>query len=441
MSIRVFDPGGISRIQDATDANLTLGAGTDGYHVAWDNDASEFVLTPDATGIDRIQDATDANLTLGAGTDGYALTWDNDTLKFVLAAMSGGVTDHGALTGLSDDDHTQYRKKFTNWLLVDPAGKGDYTTISAALAAVSSPTSSNRWLVDVMPGSYDENITIPAYTTVRSITPRAAVLTKTGSLSDNAMCLMTGTGGAIDGMTFQNLTLNNTCVAIYVDKTCEIRNCNIYLNQSSGSGKTIRGIWMLSGATSLLVQDTDIDIRADGNAAHGISNHSAHGPIIRRCKIQTTAYTGGSAHAVGYTYGVQTTTIIDSIIDGITGYAFDAGSGTIQIDRCRYSGSITGTVVHVDRTTQSNSDATRLPVSASQTPLILKGYSGQTAMLQQWQDSGGNVVFGIEADGDIRTAQASTNTNTPSGATAYKLPIYNASGTLLGYIPIYGSAW
>ena len=59
--------------------------------------------------ITRLQDADDINVSLGAGVDEYALCWDNDTAKFVLRAMSGGgVTDHGALTGLADDDHTQY---------------------------------------------------------------------------------------------------------------------------------------------------------------------------------------------------------------------------------------------------------------------------------------------------------------------------------------------
>jgi hypothetical protein len=44
-------------------------------------------------------------------------------------------------------------------------------------------------------------------------------------------------------------------------------------------------------------------------------------------------------------------------------------------------------------------------------------------------------------DGKIRTNQAAANVATPAGATAYQLPIYNASGTLLGYIPVYAAAW
>ena len=59
--------------------------------------------------ITRLQDADDINVSLGVGEDGKTLVYDHDTARFVLAAAAGGgVTDHGALTGLADDDHTQY---------------------------------------------------------------------------------------------------------------------------------------------------------------------------------------------------------------------------------------------------------------------------------------------------------------------------------------------
>jgi|JI10StandDraft_1071094.scaffolds.fasta_scaffold202791_3 hypothetical protein len=58
-------------------------------------------------------------------------------------------------------------------------------------------------------------------------------------------------------------------------------------------------------------------------------------------------------------------------------------------------------------------------------------------------DGGGThtTAFAIGSDGKIKTDQAGANTNTPSGATAHAMPIYNVAGTLLGYIPIYASAW
>lgn len=74
--------------------------------------------------------------------------------------------------------------------------------------------------------------------------------------------------------------------------------------------------------------------------------------------------------------------------------------------------------------------------------LVVKANSGsQSANLMEAQTSAAAVMFAIGPAGSVRTNQSSANTNTPSGATAYQLPIYNESGTLLGYIPIYGSAW
>lgn len=55
--------------------------------------------------------------------------------------------------------------------------------------------------------------------------------------------------------------------------------------------------------------------------------------------------------------------------------------------------------------------------------------------------TGESTHFVLSTQGHILTNQATADTNTPSGATAYKLPIYNSSHTLLGYIPIYASAW
>ena len=42
-------------------------------------------------------------------TDGDVLTWDDTTGTWVAGAA--GVTDHGALTGLADDDHSAYLKR------------------------------------------------------------------------------------------------------------------------------------------------------------------------------------------------------------------------------------------------------------------------------------------------------------------------------------------
>lgn len=75
------------------------------------------------------------------------------------------------------------------------------------------------------------------------------------------------------------------------------------------------------------------------------------------------------------------------------------------------------------------------------TAVDIKSVSGQTASLIRVKNSANTEMFAIGANGEIRTNQAVANTNTPSGATLKAVPLYNASGTLDGYIPVYAIPW
>jgi hypothetical protein len=71
----------------------------------------------------------DFSTTLTASEDGYGLYYDHSSGEFKLEAPpsgGGGVTDHGALTGLTDDDHTQYL------LLAGRAGGQEVTTVATS---------------------------------------------------------------------------------------------------------------------------------------------------------------------------------------------------------------------------------------------------------------------------------------------------------------------
>lgn len=80
-------------------------------------------------------------------------------------------------------------------------------------------------------------------------------------------------------------------------------------------------------------------------------------------------------------------------------------------------------------------------ITSSHRGLLIKGVASQSANLLELQNSSASVLFAVGPAGQIKTAQTAANTNTPSGATARQLPLYNESGTLLGYVPVYGSAW
>lgn len=78
---------------------------------------------------------------------------------------------------------------------------------------------------------------------------------------------------------------------------------------------------------------------------------------------------------------------------------------------------------------------------ASGIALVVRGAPSQTANLLKVDNSTAAEQFGIGPTGQIRTNQTAANTNTPSGATARQLPLYDAAGSLLGYVPVYASPW
>jgi len=88
--------------------------------------------------ITRLQDADDINVSLGAGVDEYALSWDNDTAKFVLraagapdltgyallAGRAGGQTLYGG-TAANEDltlEATSNATRTTSYVVLTPSG-------------------------------------------------------------------------------------------------------------------------------------------------------------------------------------------------------------------------------------------------------------------------------------------------------------------------------
>ena len=130
-------------------------------------------------------------------------------------------------------------------------------------------------------------------------------------------------------------------------------------------------------------------------------------------------------------------------------YAFNAAAGTIGVqwyafDSFVINGTGTGWAYAIS-SKQINATARHvITVPASQpwgSAVEAVGAAGQSENIIVVKANGGAVLWGLGPAGQIKTNQDAVNTNTPSGATAHQLPIYNEAGTLLGYIPVYGSAW
>ena len=91
-----------------------------------------------------LDDLTDANTT--GATDGQSLVYQSGTWIPATVTTGGGVTDHGALTGLADDDHPQYLNntrgdvRYYTKSQVDTSLSGKVDTTDARLTDTRTPT-------------------------------------------------------------------------------------------------------------------------------------------------------------------------------------------------------------------------------------------------------------------------------------------------------------
>lgn len=302
-------------VQFSWDGPGALGAGDDGKALCWDQSSGKFVLTSKAA---AAHTHAPSDLTQGGATASQVLSWNGSA--WAPTTLPAGVTDHGALSGLADDDHTQY--------------------------------------LVLAPGDSARNVIQPSGAAIKPLVVKGAA-----SQSANLLELQNSAGTALAYM--------NPSGTIYAP------------NGYPGTTPAMLG---LSGAAGIYFTSS-----------------------------------GGGYGTLGATSGA-----------GWLDWGSGIGGLGLRMMRGFYVTSVS-----------SSNNAIQVHGSTNQsvTTVYIRAASGQTGDLQQWQSSASAVLFAVGPAGQIKTAQTTANTNTPSGATARQLPLYNESGTLLGYVPVYGSAW
>ena len=298
-----------------------------------------------------IQYAWDGPGANGAGQDAQALLWNQATGKFVMGAA--GVSDHGGLSGLADDDHTQYllvsgTRAMTGPLLV-PSG-------AVGAPAVSFSGETNTGFYKAAAG------------TVRY------------------------SGGGVGSVQFDGTGLDII--------SGHLRGQGGYFDVTAGAGIIV-----------------------------------AHGAAVVPWTVQ-----GASAQTANLTNWKNSagTVLAKVAADG----ALTITSGNLTLS----GGSVLAARVYAQGSSlrlqgDSSPNGWVQAAAAGHTAFLVKEYASQTADPFQVQNSAAAVQFAIGAAGKILTNQAVANTNTPSGATSKAMPIYDAAGTLLGYMPVYASTW
>lgn len=101
------------------------------------------------------------------------------------AAVTGAKIASGTVAGSNIANGTVTRGNLVpiaKQVIVASSG-GDYTNVSAALAAIS-PSSSNPYVIEVMPGTYTDNITMKSYVHLRGAGREVTTIQSSSSISD-----------------------------------------------------------------------------------------------------------------------------------------------------------------------------------------------------------------------------------------------------------------
>lgn len=325
----------------------------------------------------------------------------------------GGVSDHGALSGLADDDHTQYA-------LAD-GSRGSFAATSHTHAP-SGITQGGATSGQVL--AWNGSAWAPA-TPSAGVTDHGA-LTGLGDDDHSIYGLLAGRSGGQtligDTASGGNLTLQSTAHATRGRVLSD--PLTVTSAAAANIGMIVKGAGSQSGNL----------FEAQNSSSTILASILASGSIIG-----PTGSEGGTK-----TFGAQSCTTAIYLSSSNFGVLGDNnGAGYLE-----WGPGIGGTGLRTRRGISIQSlgggivPCTMIGASSQSVPILtLTAGSGQTGPIIRAENSSNTIQFAVGVDGKLLTNQTATNTNTPSGATAKQLPIYDVAGTLLGYIPVYGSAW
>lgn len=307
-------------------------------------------------------------------SSGQVMQWNGSAW---IGATISGVTDHGALTGLGDDDHPQYfnlgqsetvsgipafnggtsgvsapftvdstygvtnlnadlldgfhasafQQQYDNVIIVAKSG-ALYTSIQTALNSITDANSVNRYLVKVMPGLYGEQVTMKQYVDIEGAGELTTRIVSAGSTTE-----LTGTVVGADNSELRFLKVENTGGSTY--GTAIFNNATsprITHVTAETSGNTYNfGIRNESSSAIL----TNMTVRTmGGNEATSVRNTSSTTVMTN---VIVTAFGASNYNRGVYNYGNETSPEMIQVTMNVSG-----GNHCIGVDNFNSDPIMTG---------------------------------------------------------------------------------------------------
>jgi hypothetical protein len=179
---------------------------------------------------------------------------------------------------------TDNTSSYQNVIIVAKSG-GNFTTISAALASITTNSATNRYLVWVAPGIYNEKVIMKQYVDIEGAGETATKITSAGSSG------ITGTVKGADNselrhLTVENLGSNTYAIAIFNDGASpRLTHLTIHATGASYSSRGIDNYY----ASSPTIKDVTITA-SGGINCYGINSDTA-APIMTNVIVTVSGAT------------------------------------------------------------------------------------------------------------------------------------------------------
>lgn len=292
-----------------------------------------------------IQYAWDGPGTLGAGQDGYALVWSQSQGKFI--AATAGVTDHGALSGLADDDHPQYA-------LAD-GSRGSFAATSHNHAGVYLPIAGKAADSELLDGLDSTAFALSGHS--HSAPAHSALSGLTSGDDHPQYALLAGRSG---GQTI-------------IGGTASGNNLTLQSTSNATKGR------ILSDAMTVLPLQTGI------------------------VGLKVQAFSGdGTTELANFNNGSGSTVASVGVSGVVSGATFGAIGGGVRFTPGT-SAAIVGAVNNLmDIPWSATAGITVRPGAATGVGFTVQGAASQSANLTEWQNSAGAALAAMSATGRLR---------------------------------------
>jgi hypothetical protein len=228
-------------------------------------------------------------------TAGPGLTGGGSAGSVVLGAAFGG-TGVAPTVARSDHRHTYAR------VVTVAASDGDFTSVAAALTSITDASSTNPYLVQVMPGVYLETalVQVQSFVHVRGSGPNATVIASSrsaGSPGSNAATVELLESGRISDLTVRNTGTGTFGIALYSAQTTRATVVDTVVADAIGAGGTGHYAAYWNDAEAIIRDST---LFAGGATGFGVGVNTAFGSVniaggFPQALIERSILMGGSA--------------------------------------------------------------------------------------------------------------------------------------------------